>query len=199
MALQDVADAIEGDDGKKQRDRLIAVYIGILAVILAVAGVGGGNATKDATARNIEAANTWAFFQAKNIRRHEIRLQISEFEVLLASQPGMPEAARTMIDERLAKLRQDEARYTSEPETGEGTKELSVKAHDLEQQRDLAMSKDPYFDYGQAMLQIAIVLASVSIITGGSALLFLSGALAVLGTLLTVNGFFLLVQIPYVG
>ena len=57
-------------------------------------------ATKDATARNIEASNTWAFFQAKNIRRHEIRLQISEFEVLLATQPDLPAPTRAMIDER---------------------------------------------------------------------------------------------------
>jgi len=197
MAFQDLADAV--DAGKKHRDRLIAVYIGVLAVILAVAGVGGGNATKDATARNIEAANTWAFFQAKNIRRHEIRLMISEFEVLLATQPAMPEAARAMIDERMTKLRADEARYTSEPDTGEGTKELSVRAKDLEQQRDLAMSKDPYFDYGQALLQIAIVLASVAIITGGNALLVLSGLLSALGTLLTLNGFFLFYHVPYIG
>ncbi len=197
MAFQDLADAV--DAGKRQRDRLIAVYIGILAVILAVAGVGGGNATKDATARNIEAANTWAFFQAKNIRRHEIRLMISEFEVLLATQPAMPEGARAMIDERMAKLRADEARYTSEPDTGEGTKELSARAKDLEKQRDLAMSKDPYFDYGQAMLQIAIVLASVAIITGGSALLVLSGLLSGLGTFLTLNGFFLFYHLPYIG
>jgi len=197
MAFQDVADAVEV--GKRQRDRLIAVYIGVLAVILAVAGVGGGNATKDATARNIEAANTWAFFQAKNIRRHEIRLMISEFEVLLATQPGMPEAARAMLDERMAKLRADEARYTSEPDTGEGTKELSIKAKDLERARDVAMSKDPYFDYGQALLQIAIVLASVAIITGGSALLVLSGLLSALGTFLTLNGFFLFYHVPYIG
>jgi len=197
MALQDLADAIE--DGKKRRDRLIAVYIGILAVVLAIAGVGGGNATKDATARNIEAANIWAFFQAKNIRRHEVRLQIGEFEVLLATQPGLTEQTRALVEGKIYKLQQDEARYTSEPETGEGTKELMVKARDLEQQRDRAMSKDPYFDYGQALVQIAIVLASVAIITGGNALLTLSGLLAAIGTLLTLNGFFLIVNVPFIG
>jgi len=51
---------------------------------------------------------------------------------------------------------------TSEPETGEGLKELMAKVKALEAQRDRAMRKDPYFDYGQALLQIAIVLASVS-------------------------------------
>jgi hypothetical protein len=195
MTFKDLAEAVDSD--KTHRDRLIAVYIGVLAVILAISGVGGGNATKDATARNIEASNTWAFFQAKNIRRHEIRLQISEFEVLLASQPAGP--ARAMIEEKVAKLRKDEARYTSEPETGEGTQELSVRARELEKQRDRAMRKDPYFDYGQALLQIAIVLASVAIITGGLILLVLSGVLAVLGTLMTLNGFFLLTILPFVG
>lgn len=196
MAVQDVS---EGSSEKTKRDRLIAVYIGVLAVILAISGVGGGNATKDATARNIEASNTWAFFQAKTIRRHEIRLQISEFEVLLATQPGLPAETRATIEERIDKLRKDEARYTSEPDTGEGTKELMVRARDLEQQRNVAMAKDPYFDYGQALLQIAIVLASVAIITGGTALLALSGFLALIGTLLTVNGFFLLLPLPFVG
>lgn len=197
MAFKDLAEAIDSD--KTSRDRLIAVYIGVLAVILAISGVGGGNATKDATARNIEASNTWAFFQAKNIRRHEIRLQISEFEVLLATQPGLSEPTRAMIEERIAKLRKDEARYTSEPETGEGTQELTLKARTLEQQRNVAMAKDPYFDYGQALLQIAIVLASVAIITGGTALLGLSGILAVAGTVLTLNGFFLFLSLPFIG
>ena len=189
MAFKDLAEAIDTD--KTHRDRLIAVYIGVLAVLLAVCGVGGGNAMKDATARNIEASNTWAFFQAKNIRRHELRLQIAEFEVMLAAQPALPPAARALIEDKLKKYRADEVRYTSEPETGEGVEELKVRARSLEAQRDRAMVKDPYFDYGQALLQIAIVLASVAIITGGTVLLVLSGVLAALGTLSMLNGFFL--------
>jgi hypothetical protein len=189
MAFKDLAEAIDSD--KTGRDRLIAVYIGVLAVLLAVCGVGGGNAMKDATARNIEAANTWAFFQAKNIRRHELRLQVAEFEVLLATQPNLSEAARGLIDEKLKKYRADETRLTSEPDTGEGVEELKVKAKALEVQRDRAMVKDPYFDYGQALLQIAIVLASVAIITGGTVLLVLSAVLAGIGSLSTLNGFLL--------
>jgi hypothetical protein len=189
MAFKDLAEAIDSD--KTGRDRLIAVYIGVLAVLLAVCGVGGGNAMKDATARNIEAANTWAFFQAKNIRRHELRLQTAEFEVLLATQPNLSDAARALIDEKLKKYRADETRLTSEPDTGEGVEELKIRAKALEVQRDRAMVKDPYFDYGQALLQIAIVLASVAIITGGTVLLVLSAVLAGIGTLSTLNGFLL--------
>ena len=198
--LDDLADAVDGD--KTLRDQLIAVYIGVLAVILAIGGVGGGNATKDATAFNIEASNTWGFFQAKNIRRQELRLAIDALEIRLAGegkQPTelravtVPPDERALIESKLKSYREQEARLASEPSTGEGLKELFLKGKALEVQRDRAMAKDPYFDYGQALLQIAIVLATVAIITGGSALLYLSGIMSALGTLMTLNGFFLIV------
>jgi hypothetical protein len=183
---------ISGDSGK-QRERLIAVYIAILAVALSICSVGGGNATKDATARNIEASNAWAFFQAKNIRRNDVRIEINELELRLATDPTLSEAAKAAIEERLKQYREQEAHLTSEPETGEGVQELMARGKALQAQRDIAMRKDPYFDYGQALLQIAIVLASVSIITGGSVLLLVSGVLAAGGLLSMLNGFFLLV------
>ncbi len=127
----------------------------------------------------------------KTGRDRLIAVYIGVVAVLLASQPELSAGARALIDDKLKKYRADEVRYTSEPETGEGVEELKVRARTLEMQRDRAMVKDPYFDYGQALLQIAIVLASVAIITGGTILLVLSGILAGLGTLSTLNGFFL--------
>jgi hypothetical protein len=198
MAFKDI---VEGaDDGvRKHRDRLIAVYIGMLAVALAICSVGGGNATKEATARNIEASNAWAFFQAKNIRRHDLRLQIGQLELTLATAPALSEPARKAIEDKIAKYKKDEARLTSEPDTGEGVNELRERGKALEVQRNLAMRKDPYFDYGQALLQIAIVLASVAIITGGTSLLVLSGMLAAGGVASMLNGFTLLFSAPFIG
>ena len=91
------------------------------------------------------------------------------------------------------------ARPTSEPDTGEGINELFVKAKTLEAERDIALRKDPYFDWSQALLQIAIVLASVHLITGNLPLLATSGGLGVLGILLMFNGFTLLVKLPFLG
>ncbi len=190
---------ISGGGGGRQRERLIAVYIAILAVALSICSVGGGNATKDATARNIEASNAWAFFQAKNIRRNDVRIEIDALELQLATEPNLTEAARGAVDAKLKRYREHEARLSSEPETGEGLKELMAKGKALEAQRNRAMQKDPYFDYGQALLQIAIVLASVAIITGGSVLLLLSGLLAAGGLLSMLNGFLLLYTLPFIG
>lgn len=198
MAIRDLAESIE-DGTSRQRDRLIAVYIGILAVVLAICSVGGGNATKDATALNIKASNTWSFFQAKNIRRNDVRLQIDALGLRLVTEPNLSDTARAAIADKIKTYREQEAHLTSEPETGEGVKELLVKGKVLEAARDQAMRKDPYFDYAQALLQIAVVLASISIITGGSSLLVMSVVLAAVGVLLGLNGFTLLFTVPVIG
>ncbi len=198
MSFKDVVDAV--DQGpKRRRDRLIAVYIGILAVALAICSTGAGNATKDTMTSNIESANTWAFFQAKNIRRHVLRLQIDELEVLQAAEPELTERARSVIADKIKRYREKEAHLNSDPETGEGLKELLVKGKSLEAQRDLAMRKDRYFDYGLALLQIAIVLASISIITGGTSLLVLSLLISAVGIVSTLNGFTLVYAVPFIG
>jgi nitroreductase len=179
------------------RNRWVGVYIGILAVLLAICGVGGGNAAKDATRANIEAANTWAFFQAKNIRRQSIRLAVDELELRLATEPDMPAAARQAVTKRIAEYRAAVQRLTSEPDKQEGLDELFVKGKALEVERDVALRKDPYFDWSQALLQIAIVLASVHLIIGNLWLLAASGGLGLIGLLLMLDGFTL--AVPLLG
>jgi len=66
-------------------------------------------------------------------------------------------------------------------------------------ERDVALRKDPYFDWSQALLQISIVLASVYLIIGNMMLLGLSGGLAALGVLLMINGYTLAIWLPFLG
>ena len=77
--------------------------------------------------------------------------------------------------------------------------DLQKKQKDYESKRDHALKQDPYFDYAEALLQIAIVLISVSIIAALPWLAFFGGALGLVGVLLTINGFLLLVEIPGLG
>ena len=111
----------------------------------------------------------------------------------------MPEATKTAIEGKIATYKSEDQTLTSNEKTGEGLDQLWARGKSLEAERDRAMQKDPYFDYAEAFLQIAIVLASIAIISGGSALLLGSGILGALGVLLTINGFTLLVAIPYIG
>ena len=196
MSIDDVRDSLAGDSA---RDKWIGVWIGILAVLLAVGGVGGGNAAKDANRANIDASNKWAFFQAKNIRRTSFILAADELELTLLAQPGLTPEATSAIKAKIANWRSTADRYRSEPETGEGLAELSARAKELERERDQALRKDPYFDLSQALIQIGIVLASVAIIAGTSALLYASFGVGALGALLMLNGFFLFAALPGLG
>jgi len=197
MALDEVIERLSED--KEQRNKWIGVFIGVLAVLLAICNVGGANATKDATHANIAASDTWAFYQAKNIRRNSTNLAVNELELLLAAQPGMPEEAKKRFEDKIKEYRAEAQRLTSDPAKGEGVQELFARAKALESDRDIALRRDPYFDWSQAMLQIAIVLASVHLIIGNLWLLGLSGGLGALGVLLMLNGFTLVMRLPFLG
>jgi Domain of unknown function (DUF4337) len=184
---------------KDARDKWIGVYIGVLAVLLAMCTMGGGNAAKDATRANIEATNTWNFFQAKNIRRDGIRRAAEELELQLIGNPNLPPVARAAYEKKIAEHRAYEKVLTSDPAKAEGLDEIFMKAKAIEAERDIAMRKDPYFDWGQALIQIGIVLASVCLITGSVPLLVMSAVSGALGTFAMLNGFTLLLKVPGIG
>ena len=197
MSLDDAIERLGA--GKETYNRWVGVYIGVLAVLLAICNVGGANATKDATHSNIAAANTWAFFQAKNIRRNSIGLAADDLELMLAAMPAMPEEAKKKFEDKIKAYREQYRSLTTDPQKQEGLDELFVKGKLLELERDVALRKDPYFDWSQALLQIAIVLASVYLIVGNVGLLGLSAGLGALGTLLMLNGFTLALRLPFLG
>lgn len=169
-----------------------SVLIGVLAVLLAICTMGGDNSAKDAAKANLDASNNWAFFQAKNIRRTAVDLAADELDLVLLREPELAPAARAAIEAKIKEYRERSKRFTSEPDKKEGLDELFVRGKELEAARDAALARDPYFDWGQAFLQIAIVLASVSIVAASRPLLFAGMGLGLLGTLAMVNGFFLL-------
>jgi hypothetical protein len=177
--------------------KLTAIFVGILAMLLAIAALGGGHATKTMLNANIQASDTYGFYQARNIRQTAYQLTAEHLEAELLALPDMPETAKTKIQDRIKRYRERVDRYESDPSTGEGKTELLAKAKDLEAKRDRAAERDPNFDYSEALFQIAIVLGSVSIVAASRPLVVLSGVLALLGSLLMINGYFLLMHLPF--
>src|SRR6202043_2421353 len=114
----------------------------------------------------------------------------------LLALPEMPAAARAKIEDRIKRYRERVDRYESDPSTGDGKKELLAKAKEFDATRERAAERDPNFDFAEALFQIAIVLGSVSIVAASRALIKLSGAIAVVASLLMINGYFLLVHLP---
>jgi hypothetical protein len=180
-------------------DRNVAIYIAVMAVFLAICTMAGGNAAKDGTRANIQASDVWAQYQGKTNRQTAYKIGAESLELQLAAQPNMPEAARKLYEGKMAFYRSEAARLDSEPEKGEGKKELAHKARELEHERDIALQRDPYFDFAEALIQIAIVMASAFIVFNNRILMIGSAALGGMGVLLLLNGFMLLVRLPFLG
>lgn len=196
MKAEDASDLMDQDKHQDNFKQRAAILIAILAMFLAITGLGGANAEKEATNNNIFASNFYAFYQAKNIRQTSFALAADNLELSLTN--ATPEAKAAM-QKKIDGYRKNVARYETEPETNEGKKELLARAKTYEIARDHALKQDPYFDYAEVFLQIAIVLVSVAIVAGLSWLVFAGAALGTLGAILMVNGFFLLVAIPGIG
>ena len=175
----------------KAFSRRVALVTAVYAVVLAIASLGGNNAMKEMLLAQQEASNQWSYYQAKVIREHLNRGNKLVVETQLA-EPGALRGAERAKFEVLARRFADE-----EQRVNVDKKEIEPKARAAEAERDRNQAKDPYFDYAEVLLQIAIVCASVSILATSRPMFWFSSALAVLGTLCTLNGFLLLVRIPF--
>jgi hypothetical protein len=168
-------------------------------MLLAITGLGGANAAKEATNNNIYAANYYAFYQAKNIRQTDFNLAADAIELAFLQDTGLGADAKAALKAKADAYRKTSARYESEPETREGKKELLARAKEHENKRDHALKQDPYFDYAEALLQIAIVLISVSIVATLPWLAVMGGIVGAIGGLLMINGYTLAVEIPFMA
>ena len=138
----------------------------------------GKSAQTTALSANIEASNLWAFFQAKTIRQTTLRTAAEQLSVTHPSAKQI-ESWRKTAD-----------RYQSEPETGEGRDQLAARAKAAEKKRDVSMAAYHHFELASAAVQIAIVMASASIITTMAALFWIAGGLGIVGVAFCIIGFF---------
>jgi len=183
--------------GESSFRRGAAIILGVIAMLLAIASLLGEAAMKETINFNILMSDTYAFYQAKNERQTATKLAADQLEALAAAHPDWPASARANLDKNLADYRATVAIYESDPKGGQGKKELLARARDYEEKRDHAQRQDVNYDYARALFQIAIVLGSVSIVALSRPLLWLGCGLAVLATLLTVNGLLLAVPLPF--
>jgi uncharacterized protein DUF4337 len=166
-------------------NRKVALIIAVLAVLLAFVETLGRDAQTEGLRANIEAANLWAFFQAKTARVTTLRTaaEAAELELVNAGTEG-----KAAIAKRIDEWRKTAARYDSEPETREGRKELSERAKGAEAERDRALVAYHRYEMGSAALQIAIVLASAHVITGAAFLLWGCIGLGIAGLIFGLIG-----------
>jgi uncharacterized protein DUF4337 len=188
MSAHESMEHAEHAEHASGENRKIALLIAVIALCLALSETLGKGAQTEAIAKNVEASNLWAFFQAKTIRRTTVQTAAEQGKLSLATTTD--EAAKAAIQKQIDDWQKTAARYRSEPSTHEGSEELAERAKHAEEERDLATAKYHHFELASAAFQISIVLASATIITGIFALAWISGLLTLAGIGITALGLF---------
>jgi len=168
-------------------NKRIALLIAVLALFLSFSETLGKSAQTEAIDANVRSADTWAFFQAKDIRKTTLLTAADQTKLLAGN---LNDDAKAAIDKQIETWRKTAARYESDPQTGTGRKELGEKAEKEEARHELAMDRYHHYELASAAFQIGIVLASATVITGMTVLALISGVLGIAGLFLTVLGFY---------
>ena len=181
-AIHEVAHEATHDAAHNGRGhaKKIGLLISILALCLAVSEMMGKSAQTHGLALNIEASDTWNFFQAKTIRQTVLRTALDSAK--LASPVPGPEAQK-----QLAAWQADIERYETDPAKGEGRKELMAKAKAIEHHRDVELGRYHAFEIASLILQLGIVLASVSLLSSLTGFAIASGVLGLGGLFVLVS------------
>ena len=153
-------------------NKKIALVIAVLALFLAISETLSKAYQTEVITKQVEASNLWAFFQAKSIRK-------TTTDVALQSAQMSPNAADPKVAEQIKKWAAASKRYDSEPDTGEGRKELAERAKKAQALGELANHKYHNLEISSGVLQVAIVLASSAIITNVMMLAWLAGGLGI--------------------
>ena len=148
--------------------RYVSLMIVLLAVATAIGSLKAGGFSSRVMLNQAQASDTWAFYQAKSIKRH-----IAELATRTAAAP-----------ENAAHAAEEAARYQKE----EG--EVQAHARALEAERDAAARHGKPLGFAIASLQIAIALASVCLITKRKPLWAASGVLGAIGIGYLVYGLY---------
>jgi hypothetical protein len=184
--LERVEVAEEVAEKREQFARHAAVLVSFLAALLAIATLAGNRATTEALLSQQKASDAWNEFQANSLKRHVNEGDAALLRTLAAGGPAAAEA-----EQRAADLDQAVAtKYRPSQDS------LQHKAEDLEHERDVAESRHRSFQVAEAAFQLAIVLASISIIARAMALFWAGIGLGALGLLLLLNAFALAVPLP---
>lgn len=171
-----MSEAPEIPEATNPFEKRVALTIALLAVVLALVGNRGDNAKTEAILKTNEAANQWAYYQSKSLKQNLVETEARLLEQLRPTDEESAKQAR-------AKLTSEIARYNTEKgeikQTAEGLGAAAAVESRVNDRCDLA----------SLLLQIAVVVCSVSILAMWKPLWLAGTALGVAGTLVGVTAF----------
>jgi response regulator RpfG family c-di-GMP phosphodiesterase len=132
--------------------RPVAFTMSVLAVLVAIATVLGHRTHTEAVLDQNKATDQWNEYQAKKIRQYNTGLAIDAMSVAPVADQATAEKIAKGYEDHLAKWNQD-------------LNEAQEKARELENEVALQEKRADRFDLGEALLEIGLVITSVTLLT----------------------------------
>ncbi|HEX7962164.1 MAG TPA: DUF4337 domain-containing protein [Terriglobales bacterium] len=151
----------------------VTVTISVLAVLVAVVTLMGHRAHTEEVVTQIKAADTWAEYQAKNIRYHND----GSFADVVSILPGANENSAKVREH----FRQEAEKYNHEKD------DLQTEARKLESEVLTERRKANRYDFGEAMLEMALVITSLTLLTKRRPFWYAGLALGLLGVIVALS------------
>ena len=165
-------------------------YLALSTVIFAVCATlstfkGGGFSTRSVMSQS-QAANQWAYYQAKSLKSYLYEIQKELLELELKETNDTRSASATEAHNKLIRAFTDNiSRYD-----GEKT-QIQQDARKLEAVRDDAQLHAQIFGFAVIFLQIAILLSSIGALMKNKGIWYLSILVGTGGLVYFANGFLL--------
>jgi hypothetical protein len=154
----------------------VAITINILAVFVAMATLLGHRASTEEILKQSESTDQWAYYQAKNIRLHEMQNASDLISVMSPVEKQKVEALQ-------AKYRKEIERYEKEKD------EISEKAKELETERTQLSRREDRFDAAEVILEIGLIICSLTLLTRRKYFWYSGMVVGVFGFLVGITGF----------
>jgi Domain of unknown function (DUF4337) len=153
----------------------VTVTIAIIAVLGAIVTLLGHRSHTEELLLQAKASDQWAYYQAKNIRLHEMEAVADMLAVL---SPSDKEKVATVHEKYVKEVE----RYEKDKDT------ISDQAKELEAERDKVSHRADRFDAGEVFLEMGLVICSITLLTKKRFFWFSGITIAAVGVLLAATG-----------
>ncbi len=154
----------------------VTFTMALLAVFVAAVSLLGHRAHTHELLLQSKATDQWAFFQAKNIRRHSYEVFA---DLLSVTETKDPQLSAKLLE----KYRAEAERYRDEQ------KDIEAEARNMEHEVDTARREADRFDLGEVLLEAALVICSVTILTSCRIFWTIGICAGVAGVIVALSGF----------
>lgn len=154
----------------------VSITMSTLAVLVAAVTLLGHRAHTEELLLQGQAMNQWAYYQAKNGRMNQDQAISDLLDVVATTDKEKAEVVR-------AKYRKEVERYSGDKD------EISEKATELQKERDLYQRRADYFDAGEGILEFALIICSLTLLTNKKLFWFSGMLIGIVGVLVALTGF----------